>query len=548
MSRFRSWIIPGLAGLVAFAAALPTGASGTSGQENSALSPPNARTTWDGRAVDVFVEYTDLDSMRASLLADPNAFDGAVILVDVPPYSGADTDAIDSQATAAAAADNLRRYGPKTAPKCSSSPLMAPAGQAGLFASCDGVAVRFIPRAVAGASLEAKIIASINGLAQPVGKSDAGKGFSQALPTMSKVVDSVVIGDGGDVTVDTVRLFAASPSAFEAGIAIDALSKTALQFPGVNTVTFTENGDCEQFWISMGGEGCLVFESDAQQVSSAESGSRTSSTATLSGDADGFAALASFPETIYPNEPNGYTDYYPTSANGRRVFLSVACHDGNDLVSGGPCIDNTSCSYSENAGSNSIAVEAVIGTARGYPGFNNLLERGYTVRVGRGTARNNISRSNSWTTIWNSAVHIPIHSNAKSENCTNTTLSGHGTLGMYNSQVSATGKPTSAGKTLADLLWQTTVGTHSPGTSDGPSIRNDLGELKPDGVEAVSAYLEAEFHTWNTGVTFLRDYRTWAWQIGNAVDSCFGKPRWTTTPYPHTVLTGTKQCSWAPSS
>jgi hypothetical protein len=145
----------------------------------------------------------------------------------------------------------------------------------------------------------------------------------------------------------------------------------------------------------------------------------------------------------------------------------VECEVCSDNSGDKTCNGSNGADYSENGGSLNISLEAVTGTDRGKPGFNNLLERGYTVRVGTGTARNNIARSNAWTSHWSTAVHIPVHSNADSPfTCTSTTTSGKGTVGMYNNTATSYGKPGTAGKELADILWKTTVGPASPGTSD----------------------------------------------------------------------------------
>lgn len=450
------------------------------------------------------------------------------------------------------AAQNRVLYPPEPPLPCESAPLEAATGT-GIFVGCEGLA-RFVARSFkVQPSLSEEIRFALDQLGHSLSDQEQKDGFEPSIPAMEVVANWVAM-DSGEATVDLADIPILSSTAAST-LAISALSKTVLQFPGVDSVVFTVLGSCEAFWITMGGEGC--FQATASK--------ETLEGITLSdvlGPAEAAAAV-SFPETIYPNEPNGFTDFYPSSvgvaANTRKVFLSVACHDQNDGVAGGPCIDNngartcngsTGVDYSENGGSSSIAHEAVLGTARGVPGFNNLLERGYTVRIGLGTARNNIRWSNTWTTNWSTAIHIPVHSNAPggSFTCTSTATNGKGTKALYNTNSTTYGKPSDAGAQVAYLFWNSTVGVASPGSSDGGVVRNDLGELNPTNVEAVAAYLEAEFHTWNTGVNWLRDHRTWAWQIGNAVDGCFGKPRWVTTPYPHVQLQAARLCPWAPTS
>lgn len=201
-----------------------------------------------------------------------------------------------------------------------------------------------------------------------------------------------------------------------------------------------------------------------------------------------------------------YTVYTPKKWNGTTVFLSVACHDGNDGVPGGPCRPNIGCrGFNENATSAVIARWATKGNKE-HPG---LLGRGYKVIVGTGTVMQNIRTSNRLGANY----HIPIHSNAKREGCSNTYFRGHGTWGMYYS---------SRGKSCAKNLVRT-VGAVSPGTRDQIMPRRDLAELKR--TRAVSCYLETDFHTWNRGVNFLTSSYSWGWRIGYAMDLTTGRRR-----------------------
>ena len=50
-----------------------------------------------------------------------------------------------------------------------------------------------------------------------------------------------------------------------------------------------------------------------------------------------------------------------------------------------------------------------LGTAHNNPGKNNLVERGYAVRIGEGGVDQNIDDSNDWTWIWQNALHMPMH-------------------------------------------------------------------------------------------------------------------------------------------
>jgi hypothetical protein len=201
------------------------------------------------------------------------------------------------------------------------------------------------------------------------------------------------------------------------------------------------------------------------------------------------------------------TTYNPPSGtwNGEIIFLSQACHDGNDDVPGGPCITNYGCnSYSENAESAVIAVQAILGSGPGW----NLLERGYKVIRGTGTVGHNISASNSA----GADLHVPLHTNGRTENCSNSTASLHGTQVLYVS--------TSGSACATDIL--TGLGSASPGTSDQKIYRTNLGEL--NSTTAVACYLEADYHTWNLGVSWILDEVNWTWRLGYGIDTYLGYP------------------------
>jgi hypothetical protein len=145
----------------------------------------------------------------------------------------------------------------------------------------------------------------------------------------------------------------------------------------------------------------------------------------------------------------------------------------------------------------------------------NLRVRGYRVRVGTGTVSSRIADSNAY----GAKLHIALHSNAPggTYSCTSTSTSGKGTMVMYYG---------SSSQRLAGLI-KTEVGDSSPGTSD--KICTDttcsgqsLGELRS--TKAVSAYAEIEYHTWNNGVSWIRN-TYYAWHLGQAVDEYLGYPR-----------------------
>lgn len=207
--------------------------------------------------------------------------------------------------------------------------------------------------------------------------------------------------------------------------------------------------------------------------------------------------------------------YTPSSPNGQKVYLSRACHDRGT----GACHTNTGCdNYSENAGSSAITSSAL--SANG--GAGGLLDRGYTVRIGTGLTSANIASSNSWK----ATMHIPVHSNAGTFNCTAPfTASRGGTMTMWYS---------TNGSQLAQQLLNT-IGPASPGTNEQIVRRTDLGELTQ--TNGVAGYIEAAYHTYRPDVDWLRSPSTWTWRIGYGIDMCRGYPRAGSAP-------SNKKCTW----
>jgi len=220
-----------------------------------------------------------------------------------------------------------------------------------------------------------------------------------------------------------------------------------------------------------------------------------SALATLAVTAAGLVALA----------PAASADvtYVPESWNGKVVYLSQSCHDRGDTV----CHDNPGCNdFSENANSRLIAIVAIQGSGADKPG---LLARGYKVVRGDGLTRQNIDRSNRV----GADVHVPLHSNAISARCEKGhSADRYGTHVMY---VSDEGSEC-AGKLV------TMIGRSSPGTNDRRQYRTDLGELNQ--TNAVSCYVEQEFHVWSDGVRWMRDRKDWGWRIGAGIDKYLGYP------------------------
>lgn len=199
--------------------------------------------------------------------------------------------------------------------------------------------------------------------------------------------------------------------------------------------------------------------------------------------------------------------YDPTVTwNTYRIYLSPARH--TDAGGRGECGGNNE---------NNMAYDVAWTATTGDPGYD-LRSRGFKVRIGRGTISTAISNSNAWA----AHIHVPLHSNARTTTCTNTTASSFGTNVIYYSS-------STNGQALANRInyW---VGYESPGTNDyicpnpgHPCTTINLGELSQ--TSAVAAYSETEFHVWNTGVNWLTNELPWAWYLAVAIDEHLGYPR-----------------------
>lgn len=216
--------------------------------------------------------------------------------------------------------------------------------------------------------------------------------------------------------------------------------------------------------------------------------------------------------------------------NGKKIYLSPARHE-DDTQAGarGECgtLTENQLAYFEayDATNGNYYRGRFTQTSR----WRNLRVRHYKVRIGTGTLVSAIANSNAW----GATLHIPIHSNADvAHACGRTDASRFGTLGIWR-----VGNP--RGRDLATKLVRVlgieagTAGTNdrpSPGTHDitcynpgQPCTAIDLGELRE--TRATSAYLEMEFHTWNTGYDWLLTDWPWAWRFGRGIDLHLGYPR-----------------------
>lgn len=202
--------------------------------------------------------------------------------------------------------------------------------------------------------------------------------------------------------------------------------------------------------------------------------------------------------------------------NGYKVYLSPARH--SDTGSRGECGGNSENTMAYNAALNATNGEYYNDVPDTSSVYRNLRARGYQVRIGRGTVRSAIDNSNAW----GANLHIPMHSNADfTGQCSRTDASRFGTVVIY-------WHTSSGGPSLAASI-RDIVGASSPGTNDftcfnpgHPCTTINLGELRE--TSAVAAYIESDFHTWNTGVNWLNQ-PSWPWRIGWAIDSYLGYPR-----------------------
>lgn len=191
------------------------------------------------------------------------------------------------------------------------------------------------------------------------------------------------------------------------------------------------------------------------------------------------------------------TIYMPTQWNGRKVYLSPSSQTANVGCDG----------YNESTGARVIASRAK----------DYLYGRGYAVRIGSGTSSQNIASSNAW----GSNIHVPVHSNAGTSDCTAPfNATNGGTWTMYE-------PGNTASSNLAQRILDAMRG-YSPGTTDlkGTDVELSgmtLGELRQTNI--TSGYVEAAFHTYRPDVDWLRNASSVGGRIGVGIDNYFGNPR-----------------------
>jgi hypothetical protein len=212
---------------------------------------------------------------------------------------------------------------------------------------------------------------------------------------------------------------------------------------------------------------------------------------------------------LVPVQVTAQATWWANPWNGHLVYLSPATHG---LPNGG---------QGECLNGNEDWLNFDIGWSAAHHQWG-LLWRGYDVVLGANmTNQQKINDSNAM----GATIHIPLHSNAHASNqvdCGNTNAARFGTVVIYRDG-------SAASRDLATRL-RTHVGDVSPGTNDyicqnpGHPCTSVtwLGELH--NVRATPAYLESEFHTWNTGVLWLDRGFEWAWRIAYAVDEHLNFP------------------------
>lgn len=220
---------------------------------------------------------------------------------------------------------------------------------------------------------------------------------------------------------------------------------------------------------------------------------------------------------VSADDTSADTIYNPYGAwNGYKIYLSPARH--TDTGSRAECGGNSENAMAATAANNATNGNYYNDLYDPSSSYRNLRSRGYQVRIGDGTLRSAIDNSNAWA----ANLHIPMHSNADvAGQCTRTDASRFGTVVIYRDG-------STNGQAFAGRL-RDHVGASSPGTRDyacrnpgDPCTTIDLGELRE--TRAVAGYLESDFHTWNTGINWLKS-ASWPWRIGWAVDSHLGYPR-----------------------
>jgi hypothetical protein len=204
--------------------------------------------------------------------------------------------------------------------------------------------------------------------------------------------------------------------------------------------------------------------------------------------------------------------FYPVRWNGYRIYLSKPTHD--NAGSRGECRGRN-----ENVMGEYNARDAAVGFADSSSAMD-LVERGYEVRLGATTYQEAVNNSN----LWSATAHVPVHSNATTTyDCTSTSGTSKGMWAIHTTDYNSS-------QNLGEWLkyWMEPV---TPGTGDRLCLNGtscvdgrNLHELTATTAYR-KAYVEAEFHTWNTGSDFLMNDLTWQWRISAGIDSHLGNPR-----------------------
>ncbi len=214
--------------------------------------------------------------------------------------------------------------------------------------------------------------------------------------------------------------------------------------------------------------------------------------------------------------------------NGYKIYLSPSSQTGNI-----GCNGVSEQTMARTAASHMTSGDYYLDVFDPTFVWRNLRGRGYMVRIGKSTVTNRIHTSNEWA----ANLHIPVHSNANSQPCNSTQAHLFGTLTCFSSYGSTNGEGLAnhLAWVVGSEFFSPTGNQYSPGTTDIYSFNGSghpcwnpstgqLGELW--NTNAKAAYLESEYHTWNTGTTWVFNSFKWAWRVGVGVD------RFLNYPYP----------------
>lgn len=230
-------------------------------------------------SVDLVIEdQAQWDAHVAAAKSAPGTFEGMVIGVVIPP----DTVVGQGGAAASAADEALAKETAVHEPTSDPVPLCArdlgappPSGGFGVYLACAGdePSAYFVARTAPAdldptrAGLEAAVMDTMNSLAERNSPVETQAGYYYVLGGTSGVVRSASF-ENGTLTLDfDEKLRRLGVDEIGTGSTLlQQVARTALSFETVQQVRPTLNGDCAEFWRSVGGNGChTLSRSDVQE-------------------------------------------------------------------------------------------------------------------------------------------------------------------------------------------------------------------------------------------------------------------------------------------